>query len=428
MKKKERRSPILVLICVVFAILSIAYALVTDPKGGPDETAHFIYIRSLATDHCLPEIASRTGTSLDTKASHEGHQPPLYYAVMAVPYAILHAMGASVATIWHVLRVLGIVFGVVWLCSVYHLARGVLKTERSALAVTAFVALIPTGAYMAGVLNNDTMISMWFGWALVQVVQFLREGALDRKRSIWLGLLIGLAVLTKAQGMLLVPVLLLAGIVAALYGRPGSIRPAAMAVGTALLAAAVVGGWWLARSLVVHGSLQAQSLSHPLLPNGIADIYGNWGEFLRFSRAVCVDTYGYFWTPFWLVRPFLNASLYTNVLLVLSALPVIGFLARMLLKRDLDSRSMGVLLFAALLMFASWFRYMLMVDFGSNLQGRLFLPIAPVVGIIAVAGLQLWLKGRAKSAVAVVVYGGMVTANFLILRCIAAYYASGLGG
>ena len=429
MKKRIRRSRVLVLICAAFALLALAYAFATDLKGGPDETAHFIYIRSLAVQHVLPEISQKTVNSIDSKSSHEAHQPPLYYAVMAVPYAILNGLGFSVHTIWRILRVLGIVFGVMWICSVYRLARSVLGTERSGLAVAAFVALIPTGAYMAGVLNNDTMISMWFGWALVLTVRFLKDGRLDRKLSIWLGLLIGLAILTKAQGALLVPVFLLAAVMVALYGKPGTLRASAGVVGIVMLTAAVVSGWWLARSLILYGTIQAQSLSHPLLANGFADISGHWPEFLKLSRAWCVQTYGYFWTPFWLIQPFVNGDLYMNGLLALSALPVIGLLVRMLVARDLDVRSLGLLFFAAGVLFASWFRYMLMVDFGANLQGRLFLPVASVVGIVAVAGTQLYLKDRkAKTGAAVLVYGGLAVANLLALRCVLAYYALGYGG
>ena len=46
-RAETKRPPrVLVLICVVFAALAVAYALTTDLKGGPDETAHFIYVRS----------------------------------------------------------------------------------------------------------------------------------------------------------------------------------------------------------------------------------------------------------------------------------------------------------------------------------------------------------------------------------------------
>lgn len=419
----------LAIICAVYAALAVAYSLATDLKGGPDETAHFIYIRSLATRHALPEVATVAGNSVESDASHEGHQPPLYYAVMSVPYAVMDRFGASTDTIWRVLRILGIIFGVAWICSAYPLARSVLGTERRGLAAAGFVALIPTAAYMAGVLNNDIMISMWFGWAMVLMVRFLREGDLDRRSAVALGLLIGAAILTKAQGLLLVPIFVLEAVAVWLMGQPRKPGQTARVAGTVLLAAVVVCGWWLTRSLLLYGTLQPQSLYHPALANGFAEAWRNWPEFVRVARIVCVGTYGYFWTPFWLIQPFVDGGLYTSLVLLLSALPVVGLLMRTLFIRDVDARVLGFLLATAVIVFLSWFRYVMVIDCGANLQGRLFLPVASVVGIVAVAGVQPWLGKRGLRLVAAcVIYGGMVAANLLILRCVLAYYALGYGG
>ena len=427
-KREIGPSLVVVIIALVFALLAVSYSLVTDLKGGPDETAHLIYIRSLAIDHVLPPIAHSSINSLESQSTHEGHQPPLYYAVMAVPYALLHSMGAPTDLIWRVIRILGVAFGACWIISIFYLARVVLGSDRWGLAVAAFVALIPTAAYMAGVVNNDIMVSMWFGWAMYLIVKYVKDGVMATKTALYLGAIIGLAILTKAQGMILVPLFGIAALAVWLGKRPRDTRSVGGVVGTVLVTAAVIGGWWLMRSLIAHGSLQSESLTNPLLPNGLSDIHGQWLQFLSLVRTVCINTWGYFWTPFWLLRPFVNSLCYSNAVIAVSALPLLLMLVRILLVRDLDMRLIGLLLIAAGTIVVTWLWHVFIVDAGANLQGRLFLPVAPAIGVFIVGGMQPWLGKRLPQLFAAcIVYGSMLLANILILRLVVSYYALGYG-
>jgi uncharacterized membrane protein len=142
-RKPPRTYRALGAILIGFAVIALVYSLVTPLKYGPDEPAHFIYIRSLATTLAPPPIAHTQTPTEDSIASHEGHQPPLYYAVMAMPYAILNAFGLPVDAIWRILRILGIGIGVIWIYFVYRLAREFFESEAYALATAGFVAFIP---------------------------------------------------------------------------------------------------------------------------------------------------------------------------------------------------------------------------------------------------------------------------------------------
>lgn len=428
MKSGKRTRYALTAIVIVYAALAIGYSLATNLKGGPDETAHFIYIRSLAVQHTLPEISHVAVNSLSSTATHEAHQPPLYYLVMALPYMLLVKLGASTAVAWRILRILGISFGIAWIYSVYSIAWNVFHNERSALITTAFVALIPTSIYMAGVLSNDTMISMWFGWGIALTIGFMRDGALKRRSAIGLGIVIGAAILTKAQGFLLIPIFLLALLMAWFSLPPGKRTTLIVPALTVLLVSAAVSGFWIIRSLVVFGVLQPESLSNPVLKSGLLDAWGHWPELLAVVKMVCINTYGYFWTPYWLVQPFVNGPVYYAAIMLFSALPVLGLTMRIIFVRDLDLRVFGLLFVSVALVVVSWLKYILTVDFGANLQGRLFLTVAPALAILFVVGIQYWLRNRkVKLAAAGVCLAGLFICNLLVIKCILAYYSLGYG-
>ena len=75
----------LIAILAAFTALAVSYSLVTRLRWGPDEPAHFIYIRSIATRFELPPISHKAIGTENSVATHDGHQPPLYYALMAIP-------------------------------------------------------------------------------------------------------------------------------------------------------------------------------------------------------------------------------------------------------------------------------------------------------------------------------------------------------
>jgi len=410
-------------VLAVFVVLAMCYSFADRLKWGPDEPAHFIYIRSMATDFKPPPI-SHTGSPSDAfTSSHEGHQPPLYYALMAIPYAVLKAAGVSNDGIWRALRLLNIPLGTAWVCLVYMLAHTFFKDNRYALATTAFVALIPTAPYMAGVINNENLISPLFTWSLVPMLNFFRSGKMAPKQAIVFGLLIGLAVLAKAQGLILLPLFLIASLAVCRRERYANLlevlRTDMLVIGTA----ALVSGWWFVRSWYVHGKLMPHSFYRPVLESGLADLV-----FLPFGGlkliAICTRAlYGYFWTPFWLVWPFMSFRIYFYLLSVITGFAIIGLAIRLRRNGSVDHRSLAFLAVAPVLTWVLWVHYILTVDSGANLQGRLFLSSAGVVGIMWVLGFDGLLKSeKAKRIGATVGLGLMLLANFAVIGCAIALY------
>lgn len=423
-QSKRRPNTAIIAILIVFILLSITYSFVTRLKYGPDEPAHFIYIRSIATSLTPPPIAHSITPNADSTASHEGHQPPLYYAILALPFALLKAFGASDDSIWRVLRLLNIFIGTAWIYSVYALSKEFFNKEKYALAAAAFVALIPTSAYTAGVINNEMLISLLFTCALVPVLGYLRSGSVSLKSSALLGLLMGLAILSKAQGLILIPTFLFAALIVCRHQKYANYKQVLQSTAIALGVAVLISGWWFIRSWMVYGSLMPHSLYNPMLPGGMMALMFYPIVGLQTTWALTQSLYGHFWTPYWLMQPYVAWAPYSNLLLATTALGLVGLIINLRRNRSLDRPFLKLLLFTMFVTYIAYIRYLFVVDKGLNQQGRLFLSVAAVFGIIGVLSFEGWLvSARAKKIGFIIGILVMALLNIIVIRCAMMLYA-----
>ncbi len=415
---------LLIATILIFVALSAAFSFATRLKFGPDEPAHFIYVRSMAVDHVPPPISHQETRTEDSAASHEGHQPPLYYALMAVPFALLKALGLSSDAIWRVLRLLNIPIGALWVYLVYRLARDYFRPEGYGLGAAAFAALIPTASYISGVINNEMLISALFTWSLIPMLAYFRSGKMPPKAAAGLGSLIGLAILAKAQGMALVPLFLLAAVVVVRRQGYANWKDVLKTTALVLGVGAVVSGWWFVWCVLTYGTPMPHSLYNPMTENGLIDLLFSpvWG--LKLVLITGAALYGYFWTPFWLVWKYLGFVPYISVLAALTLAALIGFIIRLRRNGDLDRKGLAYLIAAPVLVYVLWLRYVVEVDPGANLQGRLLLSTTGPIAIAWVLGFDGLLKPRrAKKVGAWVGLGLMLIANLAVIGCTIAFYA-----
>lgn len=409
-------------ILAIFTALSVSYSFVTRLKWAPDEPAHFIYIRSLAQEHTFPTISHDVTPTEESDSTHEGHQPPLYYTLMAVPFALLKALGAANDTIWRVLRLLQIPIGLVWIWSVFALAREYFGNDRPALATAAFVALIPMSSFMAGVINNEMLISLLFTAAMLPILRFFKAGKIATRPAVSLGILMGLAILTKAQGLVLIAMLLLVALAICrrmeYKGCVCVLRSAGISLGVML----VVGGWWYARNWLLHGTLMPQSLDVPIMASFV-EALAYPGAFLYVVWGMATTCYVYFFLPFWLVwKEAASPMPVFGVLMALTVAALAGFLLRVR-RGGVDLRSAGMLVLAPVLTWLGWVRYVLMVDKEAMIQGRLLLSVAAIIGIVWIIGFDGLLKSaKSRKIGAAVGYALMLAVNVWIITCAAWLY------
>lgn len=321
--------------------------------------------------------------------------------------------------------ILGIGIGVLWIYWVYMLALVYFDNEAYAIATAAFVALIPNSAYTAGVVSNDALIALLFTWAMVPILQFFKTEELSLRHAASLGLLIGLAILAKAQGLMLLPVFLLAALAVCRRRRYANVKQVLSAVGITLGTVALVSGWWFVRCWALYGTPMPHSLYSPVLPHGVIDFLVVPESAPGLVWLCSSSLYTYFWTPFWLIWKYVTWGYYFWPIFGLSVAALVGLVLR-IRRGGVDRGSLYLLAFTAFLTWAMWLHYTLAVDRQANLQGRLMLPIAATIGIVFVLGFDGWLRSaRAKRAGTISGVALMLAGNAAVIACIIAFYASG---
>jgi 4-amino-4-deoxy-L-arabinose transferase-like glycosyltransferase len=236
--------------------------------------------------------------------------PPLYYAAMAGALRIERAVvpgSLSVDTELAFLRLLNvlIVLPLPWLA---WLAARRLRLGAEVAVVAALVPLaVPQLTHIGGTLNNDNLFVV-LASGLMALLAGVVQGDRSRRTLLLVGVVAGLALLTKGFGVVLPPVVLLAYLVGSRtprtpfgpFGLAGlrwwrDWRAVVPAVG-ALAVGFVVSGWWYLGNLAATGqimpSIEDQRLSarnrppgfHPRLGEYAASaasrlVEGFWGAF-----------------------------------------------------------------------------------------------------------------------------------------------------
>jgi 4-amino-4-deoxy-L-arabinose transferase-like glycosyltransferase len=235
-----RRVPRVAWMCALIAFLNAtAWALIVPPFQGKDETDHFAYVAQLAEDGSLPEGLGYTGRwpeeetfvlqalhynevrhspgtptistareqrtleeALGAGASTQGvgqagiasSEPPLYYALQTVPYAL---GSGNVLIQLQLMRLLSALFGAMTALFTFMFLREILTGAPWAATIGALcVALQPAFAFMSGSVNPDSMLYTVAAAVFYCLARAFRHG-LTGRRAVVLGLLLAVGFLTK---------------------------------------------------------------------------------------------------------------------------------------------------------------------------------------------------------------------------------------
>ena len=231
-----------VLFLIIFLFASLSNWVVTPIFEIYDEGAHVGYVYYLRTHHRLP-VYKRSIPWEKQPFGQEAAQPPLYYlfeAVLSSPFSMEdftkvwkinpHAkIGVPKATDNHnyflhdpyyerfpwkgtglavrAMRLLSIAMALWTLLLVYELAWA-LSNGNAILSLVsmAVVAFNPAFVHIAAGVNNDWFVIPIATLVVLRVVNRVKSNKTPTLAStLWLGFLIGLAVLSKITGILLLP-------------------------------------------------------------------------------------------------------------------------------------------------------------------------------------------------------------------------------
>jgi 4-amino-4-deoxy-L-arabinose transferase-like glycosyltransferase len=139
-------------------------------------------------------------------------------------------------------------------------ARRLVGDGPVALTAAVLPVTMPGLTHIGGMVNNDNLLTVLVATSMLVLARVL-SGDLRTRTGALVGLLMGLAMLTKGLALVLpVPVAAVYG-VAWLRHR----RPPFAALGWAAALTVAVGGWWWVRNLLLFGAVQ---------PNGFGPTWG----------------------------------------------------------------------------------------------------------------------------------------------------------
>ncbi|HYB23237.1 MAG TPA: DUF2142 domain-containing protein, partial [Solirubrobacteraceae bacterium] len=280
------RVPRMAVICAAVACLNaMSWLLITPAFEVPDEPDHFAYVKQLAETGQLPSSSSEelSQEELDVLValhyervrlrpqvpaiSTQGEQvalertiasgprergspaagvaasePPLYYALEAVPYTL--AQSGSVLDRLLAMRVLSALFAGLSALFVYLFVREALPAAPWAWSVAGLaVALAPLLAFMSGAVNPDALLSAVSAALFYCLARAFRRG-LSARGAVAIGLVTALGFASKLSFVGLAPGVLLGLVLLAVRQArahgPAAYRLLAIAGAIALSPAALV--------------------------------------------------------------------------------------------------------------------------------------------------------------------------------------------
>lgn len=392
----------------LFALLGFLYSAVTPIYEAPDEVWHDAYVRWVARGNGLPPLdEDRSG------AYQEAAQPPLYYLVAAavrrffpdddLPALMWHnpffgyQAGGTVndnknmlihtdqerfpwtgaARAIHVTRLVSLFFGLVTVAATGLLAQEAAGDDRRGglpLQAAALVALTPQFLFISGIVSNDSAAAATSTLSLWMTARILRRGVSPR-RALLLGLLVGLATLTKTSTLLLLPLALAALLLAP--NRSAGLLSRVLGALLMLGSAAAVSGWWYGRNALLYGD-----------PLGISrHIQTPWGRQTPASLATLLGEMPRLYRSFWGAFGWGHVEYPTWIYAALGGLVVLALVGwgRALFRRSLPA-SPRVLLLAALwcaAIFLALLQWMRQVEAP---HGRLLFPAIGAWALLMAAG------------------------------------------
>jgi len=404
------RSPFLWLALVLHVALATAYAWSTPTFEGPDENSHYEYAWHIANAGNLPltmGLVSERGLP-QTDGAVLAHHPPLYYSLVAGAMVAMDRDDTVFAprgnpkfglvteesrrlfylheeqpdNLVHWLRMVSVLLGAVTVICVHRLGRACCPdVPRIGDLAAMLTACLPMWSALHGLLNSDVLAATLSAATLLCLVKMLRSERVTTLGGIGLGLLLGLAFLTKLTTLFLGG---LAGLVALVLLRRKAVSWVTLGAtaATTLLAC----GWVFWRNYSLYGDPLAMSAHDASFQTVPADLRWEYIFGLHpwpveaFVPTVFTSLLGRFG---WFSQP-------PNPILIWCGAVIGGIAVLGLLRSSLDKErkylphATWLLLLAGMLVFAGTLYFNLSAR---QPQARLLFPAIAPASILIAAGL-----------------------------------------
>jgi hypothetical protein len=230
-------------ITMIWVYLFLANMARIGPALGFDISHHLDYIRFILEKQSIP-LASDDWTTF---------HPPLFYLLSSGFLKTFGFLHFSVKP-FLLLKIIPFLCGVgnVWVA--YGLARAVFKDDLlKILLAVVFAGFIPMNIYMSAYVGNEPLHAFLAGSSLLMTVHILRGPDIRISQMVYLGLLMGLAVLTKITAWVLVPVVLIFLAYKMIRVDRNKFQEVVLKSGLLFAGIFMISGWYYVRNVIHFG-------------------------------------------------------------------------------------------------------------------------------------------------------------------------------
>lgn len=157
------------------------------------------------------EAEIKSFNTQDNRRTYINHQaalyPPLYYYLDAIFYRLVYQ--ADIITRVFASRFLSVIITALIPFVAYLAGRRIWPEEKHAKILALLVFFFPMTTYVGVGVNSDNLHNLLFGLSLVLSLDLIKSG-FTPKRSLLISFIIGLDLMTKPQGYILVPIFMAA--------------------------------------------------------------------------------------------------------------------------------------------------------------------------------------------------------------------------
>jgi len=378
--------------------------VVQQDIGAPDERQHTNYVRHLAREKSFPIFDPESANLYET---YQSHQPPLYY-LLAVP--VEKMVGGSDASEMWGLRLINVFLGALVIFGIYTGIRRLTGSEAAGVAAAAFTAFLPMFLALSAAVSNDMALYLTVV-VTMNVIAIGWERGWILKHCLWLGIALGLGVLTKTTAVVLIPI--------ALYGllAKKDARPSARNLIALFGVAVVISLPWLIRNQSLYGdplaigAFRKASVGNLEASVGIERAGGAISYWFSFVAPAAIES---FWGVFGYFDVFFTQTIYW--ICHIFGLFLLGGFGWSVVKRDDVPMRVHLLLILLFLMVLVAF-----VSYNANYfqaQGRYLYP-----AIFAIAGaFGIGMRKLAGSENRALALAGVIATIFVAINVYSTFY------